>query len=183
MERPQGQRHGQWRFGDRSGLDISDIQKIEAAEGYHMLSQIPEAAEELAKISPENQNHPSVLFVACRVYSRLNRIPEAMAAVDLFLKAIPDHPFGYSFKSMLLIYQKHYQEAYELLEEAVRRFPYHGTFHYDLARAAGHCERWTEAREWIYRAICIQKHLKIGALQAEVLAPIHDEIRAMHPAN
>jgi len=164
-------------------LDIVDQHKLDTAEGLHMLGQYVDSATEIARISPAGWNHPLVLHLASRAYSALHRIPEALDCVERFIQAAPYHPFGYVFKGQMLEYSGKPKESYDLLCQVISHFPAHGTMHYELARVAAKCALWDEARHWIYRAICIQHSLKIGALNTDALRPIRAEIEAMHPGN
>jgi hypothetical protein len=164
-------------------LDISDIQKVEAAEGHHMIGMYREAADEIASIPPERQEHPQVLHIACRTHWALRQMPQALACSDRFIQAAPNHPFGYSFKSMLLSYLHKPRDSYDLLRAAVNRFPGHATMRYDLAHAAAKCELWSEALHWLYQAISIQRSLKQVAMDTEAFALIRVEIEKIQPAN
>lgn len=164
-------------------LDIADQHKLDTAEGLHMLGQLTDCALEVERISPAGWSHPLVLHLASRVYSELRRIPAALDCVERFIRAAPNHPFGYVLKANLLDYDGKPREAYDLLREAVGHFPAHGSMHYQLARVAALCDLWDEARRWIYRALCIQRSMKIAALGDKALQPIRAEIEAMHPGN
>jgi hypothetical protein len=99
------------------------------------------------------------------------------------MRAAPGHPFGYVFMSMLLSYVHKPKECYDLLRGAAPRFPEHATIHFDLAHAAAQCELWSEARQWLYHAICIQPPLKQVALDTPAFAAIWAEIEGMNPRN
>jgi hypothetical protein len=123
-----------------------------------------------------------VLHIRCRAHWGLRNIPEALAAVYHLIEIAPDHPFGHSFKAMLLSYNGRHRETYDVLISVIDRFPRHATMHYDLAHAAAQCELWPEAPHWLYLAVCAQPELKQVALESPVFARITSEIQAMFPS-
>jgi predicted Zn-dependent protease len=168
-------------FPDSPELDIADHQKLEAAEGYHMIALYQEPADQIASLMPKLGAHPRALHIGCRAHWGLRQIPEAMAYAERFIQAAPHHPFGYVFKAMLLSYLNKPKESYDLLVRTVQSFPEHGLMHYDLAHAAAECGLWSEARHWLYRAVCIRRSLKRIALQSDAFAAIRTEIE--NPGN
>jgi hypothetical protein len=156
---------------------------VEAAEGFHMIGMYQATLDELAKVGATDQKHPNVLHLRCRAYWALRNIHEAFQAADAFLQVQPENPFGYCFKAMLFSYTQMYHEAYNLLKKVIYRFPGHGTMHYDLACAAAGCALWSEARHWVFQAICREQGLKQVALDAELLTPIKNAIEGMSPSD
>jgi hypothetical protein len=164
-------------------LDVSDLRKIEAAEGHHMIGQYQESANEIAGIPPPQCYRPRVLHVACRAYWGLRQMPEAIALTERFIQAAPHDPFGYSLMANLLGYLGKSKEICELFRPVMQWFPKHATMHYLLACASAECGLWAEARHWLYRAICIQSFMKQVALGSPEFAPMKTEIEAMNPGN
>lgn len=148
-----------------------------------MMGMYKEAADEIESIPDERRNHQSVLHIACRAYWGLRQIPKAMAYTERFIQVAPHEAFGYVFKAMLLSYMHKPRESYELLKPVVARFPTHAIMHYDLAGAAVKCGLFSEARRWLYHAICIRGSLKKVALKNPAFMEIKSDIEAMNQEN
>lgn len=147
-----------------------------------MLGDNQAALDEIERVGSCHQDHPTVLHLRCRAHWGLRNIPLALAAVYRFIAVAPEHPFGPTFKAMLLSYDGRHRESYELLSSMVGKFPGHATMQYDLAHAAAQSALWPEASHWLYSAISIQPGLKRVALESPAFAPIARQIEAMCPA-
>jgi hypothetical protein len=146
-----------------------------------MLGDYQSALDEIVAVDSRYQDHRDVLHITCRAHWGLRNIPLALAAVNRFIEVAPEHPFGYTFKAMLLSCDGRHRESYDLLMSVISQFTGHATMHYDLAHAAAQCELWPEARQWLYLAICAQPELKQIALDSPVFAQIASEIETMCP--
>jgi|ERR1051325_11004856 tetratricopeptide (TPR) repeat protein len=163
-----------------SNLNLKDRRVLDAAEGWHMMLNYENAAQEVASIDPSAINDPDVLKLRARAYWGLRQIPEAMACIDKLIELDPDKPGPYVFKAQLLSYDDKPNAAFNLLKSVIARFPDHASMHYDIAVYAGEIGNWPEALYWSQITISMS-HFKHLLLNNQALAPIHDQIRKMGP--
>jgi len=163
-----------------SNLNLEHKRVLDAAEGWHMMLNYENAAEEVAKIDPSAINDPDVLNLQARAYWGLRQIPEAMACIDKLIELEPEKPGPYVFKAQLLSYDGKPDAAFNLLKSIIAKFHDHASMHYDIAVYAGEIGNWPEALYWSQITISMS-HFKHLLLDNQALAPIHDQIRKMGP--
>jgi tetratricopeptide (TPR) repeat protein len=154
-------------------LERPDCLHLEAAKGWCELHAYLQANEELENISPELRAHPSVLEVRWQIYANLDKWDGALEISTALWKMQPQKAEGWIYRASSLAELGRQQDAYDLLKEAVTRFPKDEIIHYDLACIACALKRLPEAREWLEIAIELGgNEMKVRALDDEDLGPL-----------
>src|SRR4051812_14034275 len=110
-------------------LSARDQQILDAAEGWHMMTNYSEAASELRQIDTKAGETYKALDLRSRVHWGLRQIPEALECASKIIELRPDSPGGYIFKAMLLSFEGKNADAFSLLISVVDKFPDHATLH------------------------------------------------------
>ena len=161
-------------------LQPPDSQHVEAAKGWCELHAFQEANEELDKITPTLQAHPSVLEVRWQVNANLEKWDGALDIASAIVTAVPDWANGWIYKASSLTELNRHQEAYETLVEAAAWFPADEIILYDLACACCALKRPDEARTWMGKAIeAGGNEIKLRALDDSDLEPIRTGLKEL----
>ncbi len=89
---------------------------------FHLLQGRPEAAVEVARAAPEDQEaNPALLEVTGRAHQRLGNLEEALAAFENLSQAMPERPEGYLRVGETLLAMNRPGDAVGYLEKARAR--------------------------------------------------------------
>jgi tetratricopeptide (TPR) repeat protein len=136
-------------------LDSPDIHHLLAAQGWLELENPSEAGEEIARISPENLDHPDVLEVRWAVCAAGERWEAGLEVAETLLRAAPDRASGWLHRAYALRRTKGggLQRAWEALRPGYEKFPKAEVIPYNLGCYAAQMGRLDEAWEWLHKAM------------------------------
>jgi tetratricopeptide (TPR) repeat protein len=165
-------------------LDTPDIHHLLAAQGWLELDNPAEAGEEIARISPENLEHPAVLDVRWAVCAAGQRWEAGLEIAEKFLRAAPESPSGWLHRAYALRRAKGggLQPAWDVLRPAYEKFPKAEVVPYNLSCYAAQMGRLEEAWEWLHKAMEAAGDvdvIKKMALADRDLEPLWDRIRTL----
>ena len=136
-------------------LGPPDSHHLLAAQGWLELDNPSEAGEEIARISPENLEHPDVLEVRWAVCASGERWEAGLAVAETLLRAAPERASGWLHRAYALRRVKNggLQRAWEALLPCFDKFPKAEVIPYNLACYAAQMGRLDEAWEWLHKAM------------------------------
>ena len=133
-------------------LEPSDAFHVRAAEGWLELGNHVEAAEELAKVAPEQSSHPAVLTLQWNIYEAKNKWESALEIATALIRLNPEEVVGWLHRSYALHKLQRTPEARDNLLGVIDRFQFSAPIHYSLACYECQLGRLKEARPWLERA-------------------------------
>jgi predicted Zn-dependent protease len=159
-------------------LELSDQRHLEAADGWLGLGNWREANEELERITPQMQAHPSVLFVRYNVYAMAKKWEGAADIARTLSELVPDSSFGFVQMAFALHELKRTKEAWNVLLPVVDRFPDDPIIRYNMACYACQLGDLKEAWRWLEKAIDLagKDDIRKMALDDPDLEPLCDQI-------
>jgi Flp pilus assembly protein TadD len=160
-----------------------DYHYLEAALGWLMLGNPPEARAEFEQVAAAYRQHPQTLQVEWRLLADEKRWREALAPAEAHIAVAPADPAGYIHRSYALHELKQTEEALQKLLPAAALFPTESTIPYNLACYSCQLGDLDAARHWLRHAFAIetsdrQRQLRREmALQDVDLQPLWPELR------
>ncbi|MGV3771601.1 MAG: tetratricopeptide repeat protein [Verrucomicrobiales bacterium] len=161
-------------------LPDHDTTHLQAAEGWMELGNLSEATEELEQITPENERHPDVLELSCRILQAGGKWEWSLPTLETLTKQFPNrlNPWLLQARALHALGKTHL--AYHLLVDVVELFPENQTIRYDIACYAAQRGLLEEAVEWLrivfkndgdgaYRKKALEDPA-FGKIRADVLA-------------
>lgn len=166
--------------GFMSALEPPDSHHVNAATGWLELGNPTEAEAELARVGPENRDHPAVLGMRWRLCAEGRRWEEAVGVARRLVQVAPGEAEGWIDVAYALHELERTEEAQALLLPLTERFPKVVTIPYNLACYACKLGQLGEARRWLRRATRLQGvgPIRKLALADRDLAVLWDEITA-----
>jgi predicted Zn-dependent protease len=167
-------------------LDVSNIHRLRAAEGWLELGDSGEALRELESISPGEKNHPAVLELRFEILAKKGEWDVCRDIAKVITAMVPTSAAGW----LHLAYATRRatggseQAAFDILQPMAKRFPEEPTIPYNLACYVCQLGRLAEAREWLKRAFAAAgniKQLKSMAMDDRDLQPLWKEIPLIDP--
>lgn len=136
-------------------LDSPDIHHLLAAQGWLELENPSEAGEEIARISPENLDHPDVLEVRWAVCAAGERWEAGLEVAETLLRAAPDRASGWLHRAYALrrVKEGGLQRAWEALLPGFEKLPKAEVIPFNLACYSAQMGRLDEAWEWLHKAM------------------------------
>lgn len=166
-----------------SPLEPPDSFALSAALGWIELKNLTEAEGDLAQISPENREHPTVLEVAWLLRAERRDWASALAVAGRLVELAPEESSGWLNRAYAARRAPggSLEAAWELLLPAAEKFPKVSIIPFNLACYACQMERLDEARLWLKRACEAGKKsaIRTMALRDEDLRPLWSEIGRM----
>lgn len=161
-----------------SELFPPDLHYFNAALGWLELGNPSEAAEELNRVSAENQEHSEVLELRWEMSARQKQWEMATQVADRLIHTAPDRASGWIQRSYALHEMRRTKEAWDNLLPAAGKFSKDSTIPYNLACYACQLGRLEEARQWLGRAMEVGERRRIVAMarQDADLKPLWGEI-------
>jgi predicted Zn-dependent protease len=152
-----------------------------AAEGWLELGLPDEALKELEQVSPVRREEPPALMLLWRIHSAAGRWRECVEVADELVQREPANIFGWIHRSYALHELKRTQEAADLLEPALVKFPDDELVTYNLACYACQLEKVNEAKALLILAFRRgdAKEIRKRALNDPDLAPMQDYIAGL----
>ena len=165
-------------------LEPPDSHHLLAAHGWLELNNAAEAGEEIARISPENLEHPDVLEVRWAVCAAGERWEAGLEVAETLLRVAPDRASGWLHRAYALRRVKDggLQRAWDALRPGYDKFPKAEVIPYNLACYAAQIGRLDEAWEWLHKAMDAAGDvdvIKTMALADKDLETLWDRIRAL----
>ena len=166
-------------------LDVSDIHRLRAAEGWFELGNDGEALGELDDISRPAINHPAVLDLRFQIFAKKGEWDVCRDIAEAITRQAPTSATGW----LHLAYAARRatggseQAAFDILHPVAERFPDEPTIPYNLACYVCQLGRLSDAREWLKRAFAVGNvtQLKSMALGDRDLQPLWEEIPLIEP--
>ena len=151
-------------------LTPPDSHHLSAAIGWLELGNPQEAAEEMARISKENRDHPDVLEVRMDICSVQKDWEKGLLIAEKLVATAPDRSSGWIQKAYCLrrVEKGGLPLAWEVLQTAFKKFPAVFLIAYNLACYAAQFGRLDEAWDWLHKAMEISG--KIDAIKEMALA-------------
>ncbi|MEY2789198.1 MAG: hypothetical protein RLZZ34_2341 [Verrucomicrobiota bacterium] len=134
-------------------LGLPDRHHALAAEGWLGLGDTDEAERELGRLSPEGARHPAALEVEWRIHSERKAWNKALRTARRLVEVTPDLPSGWIHQSYSLHELRRTEEALQLLQTVVSRFPGESVIPYNLACYACQLGEMDAARRWLVQAV------------------------------
>ena len=162
-------------------LQPPDTHHLSAAEGWLELGNHAEALTELNLVSQAEQGHVEVLGLRWSISAHLNLWEQCVTIATSIIELAPKNVFGWIHRSYALHELKRTNEARDLLQPALKRFPKNETIPYNLACYECQLGDVDAARDWLRRAMKLRKpaELKAQALEDPDLKPLWTEIESM----
>lgn len=156
-----------------------DAHHVSAADGWLDLGAPNEAELELAKVSPANREHPSVLGLRWRILASRGLWAESVEFARQIVDLYPQEPDGWIHQSFALHELKRTKEAFDLLRGQAERFPAVMTIPYNLACYACQLGNLPDARHWLRKAVQSSDRTAVRsmALKDNDLEALWEEIR------
>jgi tetratricopeptide (TPR) repeat protein len=136
-------------------LEPPDNHHLNAAEGWLGLGSVPDAEQELEKLSPSARTHPDVLRVRYHLYERARKWEPAAETAQALCQIVPETPFGWIHLAYALHELRRTREAYNVLVPVVDRFAEEYVIRYNLACYSCQMGQLEEARSWLKKAISL----------------------------
>ena len=145
-------------------LEAPDLHFLNAAEGWLELGNHLEANEELKRISLPARFHPLVLLARWEIYAKGGHWEFAHTIAHGLVVLAPDDPRGWINRSFSLHEMKRTYDAWQTLLPAADKFPKNPIIAYNLSCYACQLGRFSEAAEWLKKAIKHGDGKKIKAM-------------------
>jgi predicted Zn-dependent protease len=162
-------------------LDVSDIHRLRAAEGWFELGDDAEALQELDSISPKD--HPAALDLRFQIFAKKGDWDICRDLARLITKQIPTSAAGWLHLAYATRRAKggSVQAAFEILRAVAEEFPEEPTIPYNLACYDCQLGRLSAARDWLKRAFAVgdMTQLKLMALGDRDLESLWEDILGM----
>jgi tetratricopeptide (TPR) repeat protein len=118
---------------------------------------LPEADEELARITSQNRARPYVLEPRWQACAKAGKWDECVDIAGAIIKLNPKRPFGWIHRSFALQELKRTQEAFDQLLPVADRFPKVWLIPYNLACYCAQLGRLDECQRWFKKAMAIDE--------------------------
>jgi lipopolysaccharide biosynthesis regulator YciM len=145
-----------------------------AATGFMELGMFQEAVVELESLPSEVREAPNVLAVWLEVYQTWQKWSEALAVATRLFEADPNNANWRVALAFATRRTRGIAFAYEILLEAVAKFPDCATIHFNLGCYAAQLGNLEEARERISAAIRLDSYYETIAKTDPDLTPLWD---------
>ena len=165
-------------------LEPPDSHHLLAAHGWLELNNAAEAGEEIARISPENLEHPDVLEARWAVCAAGERWEAGLEVAETLLRVAPERASGWLHRAYALRRVKGggLERAWEALRPGYDKFPKAEVIPYNLGCYAAQMGRLDEAWEWLHKAMEAVGDvdvIKTMALADKDLEKLWDRLRAL----
>jgi predicted Zn-dependent protease len=152
--------------------------KIQAAEGWLMLSNPFEANEELEQISPEYRMHPAVLAMKWQVYAAAEWWEAAWVVSKALCDLLPESAEVWICQANTLRRYRGLRDAADLLETVLERFPDEAVCRYNLACYEAQLGNIDDASSWLVQAFELPNSmaLKLAAVYDPDLQPLWERL-------
>jgi len=161
-------------------LGSPDSHHLDAAVGWLGLGCAGDAREELAKIAPENQQHPDVLEARWTICAHEQQWRDALEVARAELLAAPEEPAGWLHRAYALrrVSEGGLTQAWEALLPAAKKFPAEPVIAFNLSCYACQMRQLEIARHWLRSAMAAgqKETIKKMALADEDLQPLWPEM-------
>lgn len=156
----------------------SDEFHLQAAVGWIELGNWREANDELENISPQQQAHPDVLQVRCKIYSDAEKWDYLAEIANSLCMMLPESAFGPLHLAHALRKLGRAKEARDALLPVADKFPDEWRIPYDLACSCCKAGDLKEVMRWIERAIDVagKTDIRTKALDEPDLEPFWRDI-------
>jgi tetratricopeptide (TPR) repeat protein len=134
-------------------LEHPDSLHFQSAIGWLELGNHLEANEELEQIRPQWRAHPDVLALRWQIYRKAGKYEVCLDLSTTLYQVNPRELTWVVLHAQSHYHLKRYQEAYDLLVQAVASNPHNWSAHYDLACYACLLGRLEEAQKLLHRAM------------------------------
>lgn len=162
-------------------LSDSDVSWSQIAQDCQKAANPAGAAEAIAKMSPEGQEHPSVLSLRWELDAQAGNWESGLILSKQLCSVAPENPQGWLCQACCLNELNRHAEALDMLAAVVDRFPKIPMIAYNLACCACRLERLEEAGKWLNRAV-VEGHrldIKLMALDDPDMLPLLDQVCAL----
>ena len=151
---------------------------VEAAEGWLMLGNQPEANNELEQIEPAFRCHPTVLAIRWQVYASAECWEPAWVVAKSLCDVLPDRAEVWVCQANTLRKYRGVREARDLLLSIADCFPSDPVIRYNLACYASQLGYLEEACRWLLRAFDMRDSfpLKLAAVYDPDLKPLWEHV-------
>jgi tetratricopeptide (TPR) repeat protein len=165
-------------------LQPPDLHHLLAAHGWLELGNSSEAGEEIARIAPENLEHPDVLETRWAVCAAGERWEAGLEIAEALVRVAPERASGWLHRAYALrrVKQGGLQRAWDALRPGYDKFPKAEVISYNLACYSAQMGRLEEAWEWLHKAMEATGDVGVirrMALDDSDLQPLWERIRAL----
>lgn len=159
-------------------FELSDLHRLNAAQGWLELGNHREANEELGKITAALRAHPAVLLLRWNVSALAKEWETCVDLAQALTKLAPDQEQGWINLGNSLYFCGRTQEAYDCVKPTLDRFSKNPILRYNLACYACQLGNLPEAKSWLEKAFDLDsnKTLKRLALEDPDLEPLRKNI-------
>ena len=159
--------------------------RVQAAEGWLTLRNWQEAKAELDKIEDERiRKHPDVLKAYADVWEVSGDHAAMIRYMEVLILYEPDEIDHWYRLNAALLASGRLTEAYDNMQEILKRHPHHPGLLFKLAVTLGALQKYEEA-EWVLAELFTLENGKYErtylymALNWEELAPLREQLRAL----
>lgn len=161
-------------------LEQADKFHLDAAEGWLGLGDLASAGEELGQLSPAALNHPAVLLARCHFHQAAKAWDPLVSVSQTLVEEFPGLAEAWIHRSYALHELKRTQEAFEMLQPAVAKFPKLPVIQYNLACYACQLGHPDEALRRLKLAVGSgRREILRDALADADLKPLWPQIREL----
>jgi tetratricopeptide (TPR) repeat protein len=162
-----------------TSLEFPDRHHLNAATGWLELGNLPEAREELTKITSARQEHAEVLALRWHLHSLEKDWVAALQISRRHLLIEPESPEAWINQSFALHELQRTDEAFRELRQVVDRFAEVGTIPYNLACYTCRLGLKDEALSWLKHARKLMGRKALIAMASEDpdLEALQDELK------
>lgn len=140
---------------DADPVGPPDAHHLLAALGWLELGLPADAGEEIARITPENIEHPDVLEVRWEICAAGRRWDTGLELAGRLLEVAPNRSSGWIHRAYALrrVPGGGLEKAWEALRPAFEKFPDVSIIPYNLACYAAQFGRLDDAWDWLQKAV------------------------------
>lgn len=141
--------------GEMKPIGPPDSHHLLAALGWLELGLPGDAGEEVARISPDNLEHPDVLELRWEICAAGKRWDTGLQLAERLLEVAPDRSSGWIHRAyaMRRVPGGGLEKAWEALQPAFEKFPDVSIIPYNLACYAAQSGRLDDAWDWLQKAV------------------------------
>jgi len=159
-------------------LDHGNQRHLDAAQGWLGLGDHLAANEELEQITPQLRDHPFVLEMSYKIYSKAGKWDMAVEVAKGLREILPDNQWGHFYTAYALHKLKLTQDTYDTLKAVIEKFSEHFLMRYNLACYSCQLGKLVESLAWLEKAIDLagEQDIRSKALDDPDLEPLWSKI-------
>jgi hypothetical protein len=161
-------------------LELADLRRLRAVEGYIELGMYDDANIELAQIDPACPAVSRILALKLCIYAGLSKWRLMGAVAKKLAQRDPNDPQWAIWRAYAAARAQSFEGAKKILIQALQTHPNDPRIHYALGCYESRLRHFYTAKRHLARAIQLDARLKLLALTDEELEPLWAEIAQLN---